>query len=304
MMRKMVPPAKLARLSSLATRGLASQPKIVWTYTDEAPALATFALLPVVKRFTNPAGLDVALSDISVAGRIISKFPERLKPEQRQRDEGMLWPRSVASSEQDYHRILKLLEGCDILHHCSDDEYLAPALLADTQLNKLDARAFSTPDGCCAMRLGMSHLPDGFFARLLVRLARNYSHLDFSRNAAALYGRALKLQIFVTNDGVRQGEHVTDRAATIVHIFASTRQQVKQVEEHIRELHLFFNGMVFIEKDGRPSRGLKFLQGTNEKVHEPIQVQFLRAEAGKVQKGRESISEKIANFGAKELCSF
>ena len=64
----------------------------------------------------------------------------------RQRDEGMLWPRSVASSEQDYHRILKLLEGCDILHHCSDDEYLAPALLADTQLNKLDARAFSTPD--------------------------------------------------------------------------------------------------------------------------------------------------------------
>ena len=87
MMRKMVPPAKLARLSSLATRGLASQPKIVWTYTDEAPALATFALLPVVKRFTNPAGLDVALSDISVAGRIISKFPERLKPEQRQRDE-------------------------------------------------------------------------------------------------------------------------------------------------------------------------------------------------------------------------
>merc|ERR1719337_785866 len=79
---------RASRLGQLAgARRLASQPKIVWTYTDEAPALATFALLPVVKRFTNPAGLDVALSDISVAGRIISKFPERLKPEQRQRDE-------------------------------------------------------------------------------------------------------------------------------------------------------------------------------------------------------------------------
>ena len=49
MMRKMLPQAKAARLASQAvTRGLASQPKIVWTYTDEAPALATFALLPVV----------------------------------------------------------------------------------------------------------------------------------------------------------------------------------------------------------------------------------------------------------------
>ena len=60
---------------------------LYWTYTDEAPALATFALLPVVKRFTDPAGLSVELSDISVSGRIIAAFPERLSPEQRQRDE-------------------------------------------------------------------------------------------------------------------------------------------------------------------------------------------------------------------------
>ena len=53
------------------------------TYTDEAPALATFALLPVVERFTKPAGLAVEMADISVAGRILSQFPERLKPEQR-----------------------------------------------------------------------------------------------------------------------------------------------------------------------------------------------------------------------------
>merc|ERR1719375_426758 len=65
------------------TRGLATQPKIVWTYTDEAPALATFALLPVVERFTKPAGLAVEVADISVAGRILSHFPEYLTPEQK-----------------------------------------------------------------------------------------------------------------------------------------------------------------------------------------------------------------------------
>ena len=79
---------RASRLGQLAgARRLASTSKIVWTYTDEAPALATFALLPVVKRFTDPAGLSVELSDISVSGRIIAAFPERLSPEQRQRDE-------------------------------------------------------------------------------------------------------------------------------------------------------------------------------------------------------------------------
>merc|ERR1719262_1764556 len=81
--------AKVAKTVArrVTARGLASQPKIVWTYTDEAPALATFALLPVVQRFCGPAGLAVETSDISVAGRIISSFPERLSKEQQQRDE-------------------------------------------------------------------------------------------------------------------------------------------------------------------------------------------------------------------------
>ena len=54
---------------------------------DEAPALATFAFLPVIERFCKPAGLALECADISVAGRIISSFPDRLTPEQRQRDE-------------------------------------------------------------------------------------------------------------------------------------------------------------------------------------------------------------------------
>ena len=61
--------------------------KIIWTKTDEAPALATYSLLPIVNAFTKSAGVDVVTSDISLAGRIISKFPERLTADQRIDDE-------------------------------------------------------------------------------------------------------------------------------------------------------------------------------------------------------------------------
>lgn len=61
--------------------------KIVYTITDEAPALATYSLLPIVKTFTKAAGVDVETRDISLAGRILAAFPERLSEEQKQHDE-------------------------------------------------------------------------------------------------------------------------------------------------------------------------------------------------------------------------
>ncbi|MFN2371516.1 MAG: NADP-dependent isocitrate dehydrogenase, partial [Candidatus Krumholzibacteriia bacterium] len=57
--------------------------KIVWTKIDEAPALATYSLLPVVQAYLAGTGVEVEQSDISLAGRIIATFPERLRPEQR-----------------------------------------------------------------------------------------------------------------------------------------------------------------------------------------------------------------------------
>lgn len=57
--------------------------KIIYTKTDEAPALATQSFLPIVKAFTKTAGIEVETSDISLAGRIIATFPEFLKEEQR-----------------------------------------------------------------------------------------------------------------------------------------------------------------------------------------------------------------------------
>ncbi len=57
--------------------------KIIYTKTDEAPALATYSLLPIVKAFTKAAGIEVETSDISLAGRIIANFPDYLTKEQQ-----------------------------------------------------------------------------------------------------------------------------------------------------------------------------------------------------------------------------
>ena len=57
--------------------------KIVWTKIDEAPALATYSLLPIVQGFTSGSGVELETSDISLAGRILAQFPDRLTDEQR-----------------------------------------------------------------------------------------------------------------------------------------------------------------------------------------------------------------------------
>lgn len=61
--------------------------EIMWTKVDEAPALATYSLLPIVQAFVGAAGVSVKLKDISLAGRILANFPEKLKPEQKINDE-------------------------------------------------------------------------------------------------------------------------------------------------------------------------------------------------------------------------
>src|SRR3954453_14436549 len=57
--------------------------KLIYTYTDEAPALATHSLLPIIEAFAGQAGVDIELRDISLAGRILAQFPDRLTDEQR-----------------------------------------------------------------------------------------------------------------------------------------------------------------------------------------------------------------------------
>ena len=62
---------------------MSTQPTIIYTITDEAPALATAAFLPIVQAFTAPAGVHVVTSDISVAARVLASFPEYLTEAQR-----------------------------------------------------------------------------------------------------------------------------------------------------------------------------------------------------------------------------
>jgi isocitrate dehydrogenase len=57
--------------------------KIIYTLTDEAPMLATHSFLPVVRAFAAPANIDVTLSDISVAARVLAEFPENLTEAQK-----------------------------------------------------------------------------------------------------------------------------------------------------------------------------------------------------------------------------
>jgi len=60
-----------------------SKPTILYTKTDEAPALATYSFLPIVKAFTKHAGINVEIRDISLAGRIIAAFPDILTEDQQ-----------------------------------------------------------------------------------------------------------------------------------------------------------------------------------------------------------------------------
>jgi len=63
-----------------------SSSKIIYTWTDEAPMLATCSLLPILRKFAESAGMDVELKDISLAGRILAHFPECLREDQRVED--------------------------------------------------------------------------------------------------------------------------------------------------------------------------------------------------------------------------
>lgn len=61
-------------------------PKIIYTMTDEAPALATYSFLPIIEKFTSIAGIEVESSDISLATRILASFPEYLSEQQKVKD--------------------------------------------------------------------------------------------------------------------------------------------------------------------------------------------------------------------------
>lgn len=81
-------------------------PDIIYTKVDEAPELASGSFLPIIQSFTQVADINVGTKDISLAGRIIAQFPERLTPEQQQPDdlallgEIVMKPEAISSSSR------------------------------------------------------------------------------------------------------------------------------------------------------------------------------------------------------------
>lgn len=104
---------------------------IIYTLTDEAPALATAAFLPVVRAFAAPAGIDVAISDISVAARILGQFPEFLTEEQRV-------PDNLAELGR-----LTLLPGTNIIKLPNISASVAQLLAA---IKELQGKGYKIPD--------------------------------------------------------------------------------------------------------------------------------------------------------------
>src|SRR3954451_19445122 len=86
--QRLVTPHQARGVKLLAVRDSTSvravtDSKIIYTHTDEAPMLATYSLLPVIQAYAATAGVSVETRDISLAGRIIASFPERLEPDQQ-----------------------------------------------------------------------------------------------------------------------------------------------------------------------------------------------------------------------------
>jgi len=66
---------------------MSQKEKIIYTKTDEAPMLATFSFLPIIEAFTKAAGVSLETRDISLAGRILSQFPDYLEEDQKVSDD-------------------------------------------------------------------------------------------------------------------------------------------------------------------------------------------------------------------------
>lgn len=103
---------------------------IVYTYTDEAPAMATFSLYPIIKKFLNTADISISLADISLAGRILANFSQYLKP-----DEG----------EPDYLEILGDATNDKLANIIKLPNISASLPQLNAAINELIAKGFNVP---------------------------------------------------------------------------------------------------------------------------------------------------------------
>jgi hypothetical protein len=203
-----------------------------------------------------------------------------------------LWPRPVASTRDEYDRIVALLTGFDVIQCVDEEEYFAPVLVPASR-QYMDARAFAHSDLAVHKRVLMAQQPLSFFTKLVVKVwsGRLYSHVDFSPTGAAFYGRGLKTQMFIFCKDIEVAhQDGTHSCRSVVHLdlFTSTMGHMNMVEEALKELFRFFPGVSGLARSSRSeaSGPLKLLttprlESMNTTAHsrtqEPIQVQIIAA---------------------------
>ncbi len=97
---------------------MSGQPDIIYTKVDEAPELASGSFLPIIQSFAKTAGVNVGTKDISLAGRIIAQFPDRLKPEQQQPDDLALLGEIVMTPESNVIKLPNISASIPQIQAC------------------------------------------------------------------------------------------------------------------------------------------------------------------------------------------
>ncbi len=109
---------------------MSAQPDIIYTKVDEAPELASGSFLPIIQAFAGTAGVNVGTKDISLAGRIISQFPDKLKPEQQQPDDLALLGEIVVTPESNVIKLPNISASIPQIQACvkelQDQGYAIP----------------------------------------------------------------------------------------------------------------------------------------------------------------------------------
>ena len=116
---------------------MSTKPDIIYTKVDEAPELASGSFLPIIQAFASTAGVNVGTKDISLAGRIISQFPEKLKPEQQQPDDLALLGEMVVTPDANVIKLPNIsasipqIQGC--VKELQEQGYAIPDYPEDPQ---------------------------------------------------------------------------------------------------------------------------------------------------------------------------
>ena len=195
-------------------------------------------------------------------------FWEWLREKQK---EGNIWQNDMCKVENDYMRVLALLQCTDIVHPISEIEFVAPILLAESRHNKIDARALAAGDCEFMQNFYFTSMPVGLFERLIIKNLSVYDHVDFSQAVATFYARGLKVHTFLTED-VEIKSQVGVRNAVRIQCFASTQQQMEVIRRQIDELRAFFPGMRQLHDDTAPPE-----RRDSSQVEAPIQVWIIEA---------------------------